>query len=205
MQNNLNKYYNKGDIEAGIDEAGRGPLIGPVYAAAVILDPDMELHEWLNDSKKMSRKRREIVREFVEENAVMYAVASEDEKVIDKVNILNATYSAMHRTLDNLGIEPDHIIIDGNRFIPYITENGEYIPYTCIIGGDSKYASICAASVLAKENHDDYIKSLCEQYPELDDRYGLLSNMGYGAQKHMDGIRKYGVSRFHRKSFRPCK
>lgn len=200
----LKKFYKSEDfIEAGLDEAGRGPLIGRVYAAAVIIDPNAELHPLLNDSKKMTRKRRGIVREWIEENCV-YEVAYCDEKEIDELNILHATQKAMHKAIDNLILEPEFLIVDGNFFRKYVNKNGDYVNHTTIEKGDSKYASISAASVLAKEYHDDYIEELVEEHPDLDEKYGLLSNMGYGTQKHMDGIKEYGISPFHRKSFKCC-
>ena len=201
----IKKFLNEDDIEVGIDEAGRGPLIGRVYVGAVILDPELELHPWLNDSKKLTRKKRAIVRDFVEDNATMFAVTYSDEKTIDKLNILNATFKAMHEAIDNLGIIPDHLIVDGNRFVPYVSNEGDFIPHTCVKGGDAIYASICAASVLAKEYHDDYIKELCYEHPELHEKYDLLNNMGYGSQNHMEALQKHGPSKFHRMSFAPCK
>ena len=201
----IKKFLNEDDIEVGIDEAGRGPLIGRVYVGAVILDPELELHPWLNDSKKLTRKKRAIVRDFVEDNATMFAVTYSDEKTIDKINILNATFKAMHEAVDNLGIIPDHLIVDGNRFVPYVSNEGDFIPHTCVKGGDAIYASICAASVLAKEYHDDYIKKLCYEHPELHEKYDLLNNMGYGSQNHMEALQKHGPSKFHRMSFAPCK
>jgi len=198
----LKRYYKSPDlIEVGIDEAGRGPLIGRVYTAAVILDPQVEPHPLLNDSKKLTRKRREIVREWVEQNAVQFAVCYADESVVDKINILNATYQAMHQSIDELGIIPDHIIVDGDKFQPYINSDGNFVNHTCICKGDSKYTAISAASVLAKEYHDDYICNLVTQCPELNEKYDLLSNMGYGTKKHIEGIRTHGRSKFHRMSF----
>ena len=200
----LKKYYKAPEfLEAGLDEAGRGPLIGRVYAAAVIIDPNAELHPLLNDSKKMTRKRRGIVREWIEENCV-FEVAYSDEKEIDELNILHATQKAMHKAIDNLALEPEYLIVDGNFFRKYVNKSGDHVNHVTIEKGDSKYASISAASVLAKEYHDDYIEELVEQHPELDEKYGLLSNMGYGTQKHMDGIKEHGVSEFHRKSFKCC-
>jgi len=199
-------YTNKNAIEVGIDEAGRGPLIGRVYVGAVILDPEMEdLHPYLNDSKKITRKRREVVREWIEENASQFAVTYSDEKTIDKMNILKATHKAMHEAIDELGIIPDHIIVDGDKFPAYIDTEGEFVSHTCIVKGDSKYASICAASVLAKEYHDQYIRELVEQNPDLHEKYDLLNNMGYGTQNHINGIKKYGPSKFHRLSFNICR
>ena len=200
----LSKYcINEDLIEAGIDEAGRGPLIGRVYAAAVIIDTSKDIHPLLRDSKKMTRKNRNIVREWVEENTV-YGVGYSDEKLIDEINILQATYKAMHNALDKLIMEPEFIIVDGDKFNPYISPSGDFISYKTIPKGDSKYASICAASVLAKEYHDEYIRELVDENPELDEKYGLLSNMGYGTQQHMNGIKEYGISKFHRKSFSCC-
>lgn len=201
----IKNFYNKDEIEVGIDEAGRGPLIGRVYVGAVILDPDLELHPWLNDSKKLTRKKREVVRDFVEDNATMFSVTYADEKTIDDINILNATLKAMHQAVDELEIIPDHLLVDGNRFSPYVSLDGDFIPHTCVKGGDAIYASICAASVLAKEYHDEYIRELCHNHPELHEKYDLLNNMGYGSQNHMEALKKYGPSSFHRMSFAPCK
>jgi ribonuclease HII len=202
---NLKKYYKSEDfIEAGLDEAGRGPLIGRVYASAVIIDPNEDLHPLLNDSKKLSRKKREIVREWIEENCI-YEVAYSDEKEIDEINILQATQKAMHKALNGLMLEPEFLVVDGNFFRNYINKNGDYVNHVTVEKGDSLYASISAASVLAKEYHDDYIRELVKENPELDEKYGLLSNMGYGTKKHMDGIKIHGVSKFHRMSFKCCK
>lgn len=178
-------------IEAGVDEAGRGPLAGPVYAAAVIL-PDDVIIEGLNDSKKISEKKRYELREIIEKQAVDYAIASVSNEEIDKINILNATYKAMHLAISKLKNKPQHLIIDGNRFKPYLD-----IPFDCIVKGDGKYASIAAASILAKTYRDDFMIKIAKEYPQ----YGWETNKGYGTKKHIEAIEKYGITPYHRKSF----
>ncbi len=178
-------------IEAGVDEAGRGPLAGPVYAAAVIL-PDDVIIEGLNDSKKISEKKRYELRKIIEKQAVDYAVASVSNEEIDKINILNATYKAMHLAISKLKTKPQHLIIDGNRFKPYLD-----IPFDCIVKGDGKYASIAAASILAKTYRDDFMIKIAKEYPQ----YGWETNKGYGTKKHIEAIEKYGITHYHRKSF----
>ena len=179
-------------MEAGCDEAGRGCLSGPVFAAAVILPLDFS-SELLNDSKKLSEKLRFQLRPLIQKEAICWAVASCDNHEIDKVNILNASILAMHRALDQLSIRPEYIIVDGNRFKPYRDIN-----YTTIIKGDGKYLSIAAASVLAKTYRDDFMIALHEQYPE----YGWFKNKGYPTAFHREAISKYGITPFHRKSFK---
>ena len=166
---NLKHFFKSPEfIEAGIDESGRGPLIGRVYAAAVIIDTENEIHPLLNDSKKMTKKRRGIVREWIEDNC-LWGVSYSDEKEIDKVNILQATQNAMHRALDELVLTPEFIIVDGNYFKRYISHDGDFISFATIEGGDAKYAAISAASVIAKEYHDEYIKNLVDKNPDLDE------------------------------------
>ena len=184
--------FKSGVIEAGCDEAGRGCLSGPVFAAAVILPEDFS-SELLNDSKKLSERQRFQLRPLIEKEAICWAVASCNNHEIDEINILNASILAMHRALDQLSVRPESIIVDGNRFKPY----GE-INYTAIIKGDSKYLSIAAASVLAKTYRDDFMLSLHEQYPE----YGWCQNKGYPTVFHREAIIKYGMSPVHRKSFK---
>lgn len=201
----METYYSKEEIiEAGLDEAGRGSLAGPVFAGAVIwprdLDPDIE-HPKLNDSKKLSKKRREFLRNYIEENAIDFAVGSCTPQEIDEINILKASHLAMHRAIKKLNIEPELLLVDGNMFTNYLKEDGDIIEHECIIKGDGKYASISAASILAKTYHDDYIDKLVEENPELD-KYGWKTNMCYGTKTHMEAIKKYGTTIHHRKSFK---
>ena len=178
-------------IEAGCDEAGRGCLAGPVFAAAVVLPHDFDCKE-LNDSKKLTEKQRIELRYVIEANAICYYVASCSSDEIDAQNILWASVSAMHKALSNLTIQPDHIIVDGNRFLPF-----KEIEYTCVVKGDSKFQSIAAASILAKTYRDDYMKRIGEQFPE----YEWATNKGYPTKKHRLAIKHYGITEYHRKSF----
>lgn len=178
-------------IEAGCDEAGRGCLAGPVYAAAVILPPDFH-SELLNDSKVLTEKQRYQLRPMIEREAVSWAVGFYSPEEIDSVNILNAAIYSMHRAIDQLAVVPQHLIIDGNRFKSY-----RQIPHTTVIKGDGKYLSIAAASVLAKTYRDDYMIELHNQYPQ----YGWDQNKGYPTQKHRTAIAIHGISPHHRKSF----
>lgn len=187
----LELKYDTTRIEAGCDEAGRGCLAGPVFAAAVIL-PDDFRNDLLNDSKQLSEKQRDRLRPVIESEALAWAVASVDNHEIDDINILNASILAMHRALDQLAIRPQHIIIDGNRFKKY----GE-IPHLCIVKGDGKYMSIAAASVLAKTHRDEYMHRLHEQFPV----YNWQQNKGYPTQEHRNKIKEFGITDFHRKSF----
>lgn len=179
-------------IEAGCDEAGRGCLAGPVYAAAVIIDPNTDI-ESLDDSKKLTPVDRQQIRQEIEQNARSWAVASVDNEEIDSINILNASYKAMHRAVDQLAIMPDYLLIDGNRFQPY-----QDIYYECIVGGDAIYQSIAAASILAKTWRDDYMLTLDREFSQ----YGWASNKGYPTPPHRNAIQKYGHSPYHRQSFR---
>ena len=188
-------------IEVGIDEAGRGPLMGRVYVGAVIWDDKLS-SDLINDSKKLSKKKRKIAREWIEENALDWAVGWADAEEIDQINILQATRLAITRCLESLSITPKHIIIDGKFWKPFYL-NGKRIYHRSIIKGDSQYYSIAAASILAKEYHDDYIKELCEENPELDRKYDWSNNMGYGTKKHLQGIERYGITQYHRKSYKP--
>jgi ribonuclease HII len=201
----METYYSQEEIiEAGLDEAGRGSLAGPVFAGAVIwpreLDPEIE-HPKLNDSKKLSKKRREYLRNYIEENAIDFAVGSCTPQEIDEINILKASHLAMHRAISKLNIEPELLLVDGNMFTNYFKTDGDIIEHECIIKGDGKYASISAASILAKTYHDDYIDNLLDKNPELE-KYGWDTNMCYGTKKHMDAIKKYGTTIHHRKSFK---
>lgn len=188
----LKSYLHKNLVEAGCDEAGRGCLAGPVFAAAVILPKDL-YHEDLNDSKQISEKHRLKLRQFIESNAISFGVGEADQREIDEINILNASYLAMHRALDKLKVKPEHILVDGNRFYAYPD-----IPHTTIVKGDAKYLSIAAASILAKTYRDDYMQSLHTIHPE----YNWAKNKGYPTREHRQAILKSGVSSFHRKSFR---
>ena len=187
----LKSHYYEGLIEAGCDEAGRGCLAGSVYAAAGIL-PTNYKNDLLNDSKKLSAKKRYVLREIIERDALAWAVGIVTPEEIDKINILNASFLAMHRALDQLKMRPEAIIVDGNRFTPY-----QDLPFTTIVKGDGKYLSIAAASILAKTYRDDYMLSLAEKYPQ----YDWQSNMGYPTKKHREAIRQYGITPFHRKSY----
>lgn len=188
----LKSHYYESLIEAGCDEAGRGCLAGSVYAAAVILPPDYQ-NELLNDSKKLTAKKRYALREEIERDAIAWAVGIVTPEEIDKINILNASFLAMHRALDQLSVRPEAVIVDGNRFKPY-----QDLPSTTIVKGDGKYLSIAAASILAKTYRDDYMLSLAEEYPQ----YDWQSNMGYPTKKHRQAIREHGITPYHRKSYR---
>lgn len=187
----LKSAYYTDKVEAGCDEAGRGCLAGSVYAAAVILPPNYE-NELLNDSKQLSERKRYLLRSIIENDAVAWAVGVVTAEEIDKINILNASILAMHRALDALKVQPEAIIVDGNRFKSY-----NDVPYTTIVKGDGKYLSIAAASILAKTYRDDYMKTIAEEYPQ----YDWKSNKGYPTNKHRAAIKKYGISPYHRKSF----
>jgi len=179
-------------IEAGCDEAGRGCLAGPVFAAAVILPHDFE-HELLNDSKQLSEEIRYALREEIEQKAIAYAVASVDNMEIDEINILNASFLAMHRAVEKLHMQPQLLLIDGNRFNKHHT-----IPHQCIVGGDGKYFSIAAASILAKTYRDDYMKQIALHHPE----YEWHSNKGYPTIKHRKTILQIGYTPYHRRTFK---
>ncbi|WP_321279682.1 ribonuclease HII [Marinifilum fragile] len=187
----LDSFLHDNTIEAGCDEAGRGCLAGPVFAAAVILPTNFS-NEMLNDSKKLSEKKRYLLRETIEKEAISWAVGIVDHEEIDKINILNASFLAMHRAVDQLKTKPEHLLIDGNRFNPY-----KNIKHTCVIKGDGKYASIAAASILAKTYRDDFMMKIHEDFPY----YDWNSNKGYPTKKHRIAIREHGISPFHRKSF----
>lgn len=185
-------YHTKNTIEAGCDEAGRGPLAGPVTAAAVILPSDFK-HSLLNDSKQLTEKQRDLLRPIIEKEAISYGVAIIDNNKIDELNILNASFYGMHRAVDELNTKPEALLIDGNRFKPY-----PEIPHHCIIKGDGKYLSIAAASVLAKTYRDEIMEQLHEEFP----MYNWKKNKGYPTKEHRDAIREFGPCKYHRKSFR---
>jgi ribonuclease HII len=221
----LNKYYNCNELvfEIGIDEAGRGPLFGRVYSGAVILPKDNSFdHSKMKDSKKFhSKKKIEEVATYIKANAIAWSVCYEEEEVIDEINILQATQSAMHKAIKNVLNQLKHknlvldynnilLLVDGNYFKQYTfinsqTNKFETLNYNTIEGGDNTYSCIAAASILAKVERDKYIDDLCKENPELGERYGIDTNKGYGAKKHIDGIKQYGITKWHRKSFGICK
>ncbi len=209
-------------LEIGVDEVGRGPLFGRVYTAAVVLPKDDSFeHHLMKDSKKFhSEKKIKEVSNYIKMNALAFSINFESEETIDEINILQATQKSMHASiqavrqqLQELNIidcsTPVHLLIDGNYFnpIPILnkkTSRMDFIPYTTVEQGDSKFTSIAAASILAKVARDEYVAELCVAHPELSDRYGIDSNKGYAAKKHMDGIKEHGITPWHRKSFKPC-
>ena len=190
-ETHLSNYLHEDLIEAGCDEAGRGPLAGPVYAAAVILPKDF-YHPLLNDSKKMSEKARETLRPIIEREALAWAVVEVSAEEIDTINILNASIAGMQRAVRKLKIKPDFLLIDGNRF-----KQCDDIPHQCIVKGDATFASIAAASVLAKTYRDEHMRKLAQEYPQ----YGWDRNMGYPTKEHIDAIIAHGYTPHHRKSF----
>lgn len=187
----LSAYYQEKLLEAGCDEAGRGCYAGPVFAAAVILPRDF-YHPLLNDSKKVTEKNRLILKELIEANAIAWAVAKIDHDEIDKINILKASIKAMHLAIKQLDTIPEYLLIDGNRFQKY-----PQIPHQCVIKGDGKYASIAAASILAKTHRDAFMKKLHKKFPA----YNWASNKGYGTLDHRNAIAEIGLCKYHRKSF----
>lgn len=187
----LEPYLIKGRIEAGCDEAGRGCLAGPVTAAAVILPEDFH-NDLLNDSKQLTERQRDILRPIIEREAIAWAVAFVSPQEIDEINILKASFTAMHRAIDQLVIKPEALLIDGNRFIKY-----HDIPHTCIIKGDGKMMSIAAASVLAKTHRDEYMYRISKDFPQ----YAWEKNKGYPTPAHRDAIEKYGTTSHHRMTF----
>lgn len=193
----LKPYYREGTVEAGCDEAGRGCLAGPVYAAAVVFAPDYR-NEMLNDSKQLSEKRRYLLRDAIERDALAWAVGIVDNKEIDRINILRASILAMHRALDSLALRPDSIIVDGNRWQPYRDPStGDTVQTDTIVKGDGKYLSIAAASILAKTYRDDFMKRIHEEYPG----YGWDHNKGYPSAAHREALRLYGPTPYHRMTF----
>lgn len=188
----LSPFYQEQFTEAGCDEAGRGCLAGPVFAAAVILSKDF-YHPLLNDSKQVTEKHRLELRPFIEANALAWSVAMVDNNMIDKINILKASFKAMHMAIKKLSVTPEFLLIDGNRFKPY-----KKIPHACIIQGDGLYSSIAAASILAKTYRDDYMTRLHKKFPQ----YAWKSNKGYGTIAHCEAIEQHGQCKYHRKTFR---
>ncbi|WP_304038198.1 ribonuclease HII [Mesonia mobilis] len=188
----LELKYHKDLIECGIDEAGRGCLAGPVTAAAVILKDDFK-NKLLNDSKQLSEKNRDSLRILIEEEALCYGVSHVMMEEIDEINILNASILGMHRSIEQLSTLPEHIAVDGNKFKPY-----QEIPHQCVIKGDGKYLNIAAASILAKTYRDEFMAKIHEEYP----MYNWKQNKGYPTKQHREAIKKYGITKYHRKSFR---
>lgn len=193
QKTNLLPYMNGGVLEAGCDEAGRGPLAGPVFAAAVILPADFH-HPKLNDSKKMSPAAREELRPIIEKEALAWAVVDISPEEIDRINILNASLEGMRRAVSKLKIKPEFLLIDGNRWKPF-----DNIPYSTVVHGDATYASIAAASVLAKTCRDDYMRKIAAEYPQ----YGWDRNMGYPTPEHIAAVKGFGLTPYHRRSFHP--
>ena len=191
-RNKLLPFHNENTVEAGCDEAGRGCLAGPVFAAAVILPADFK-NELLNDSKKLTDKQRYALRPIIEEQALAWAVVAVDNNEIDEVNILNASFLAMNRAVQKLDVTPEHLLIDGNRFRPQ-TE----IPFTCMVKGDGRFYSIAAASVLAKTYRDDFMDEIHEEFPYFD----WSKNKGYPTKKHRAAIKEHGPTKYHRMTFR---
>ena len=210
------RYADDDYIEIGIDEAGRGPMFGRVYAAAVVLPTGEDYkHKDMKDSKRFhSEKKINSIAEYIKENALAWAVGYAEATEIDEVNIRVATHRAMHRAIEQvcenmeLNFENTHLLVDGNDFTPVMRmHNGMFLPlrYTTIEQGDNKVTNIAAASILAKVERDKYITALCTEAPILDERYGLLKNKGYGTRQHMQGIKDYGISDYHRKTFGICR
>jgi len=188
----LQKYFLKNTVEVGTDEAGRGCLAGPVVAAAVILPTNFR-HPLLNDSKQLTEKQREILRPIIEKSALAFGVAFISEVKIDEINILQASILAMHHAIEKLSINPEHIIVDGNKFKPY-----KNIPHTTVVKGDAKFMSIAAASVLAKTYRDEFMEKIDAEFPD----YRWNQNKGYPTKKHRDAIVSFGITKYHRKTFK---
>lgn len=199
----LASYHKEDIIEVGVDEAGRGPIFGRVYAGAVIWPKGLEAPN-IKDSKKFKNAtEREKAYEFIIENAIAYGISYMDADEIDSINIYQAVMNSMHQAIRNTYINPQHVLVDGNKFKPFTDQNDNIVPYTTVVKGDDKYYSIAAASILAKVEHDRYINDMCNRYPILE-RYGLRSNMGYGTADHMNAIKTYGITQYHRKSYKCC-
>ena len=202
----LKQYLDGAKIEVGIDEAGRGCLFGPVTVAAVVWlheDPDPTLE--IKDSKKVGEKKRLILKDYIETNAIAWSVQFISPEEIDELNILQATMKGMHKCVDEIRkqLEIDTILVDGNSFNIYTDENLDYLNHECVINGDNTYKSIAAASILAKTHRDNYIIELSKNNSELE-KYGLPKNKGYGTKVHMDALKKHGSTNGHRMSFKPC-
>ena len=212
IKNILKACDEKNDIyEIGVDEVGRGPLFGRVYSAAVILPKDDSFdHFKIKDSKKFhSKKKIQEIADYIKMHAISWAVTYEDEKVIDDINILQATQKSMHKSILEIMKKTNKneykILIDGNYFKPLVVDNNIKYKFVCVEGGDNIYSSIAAASIIAKVERDKYIEELCNLFPDLKEKYGIESNKGYGSKKHIDGIKEHGITKWHRKTFGICK
>lgn len=204
LLNKLSSHPN--DIIIGVDEVARGTLFGRVYAAAVLFDENYE-NDGIKDSKKLSRKRRAILRKEIEQDAISYGIGYVENEEIDEINILNAAYKAMYIAINNLikdirdkDIVVNRILVDGNRYKIFVYDDYGFIPHTCIEKADNLYLPVAAASILAKEYHDEYINKLCDEEPELE-KYGLRNHVGYGTKKHYGALKEFGATKYHRKSF----
>lgn len=202
----LKIFHNKNEIEAGVDEAGRGCLMGRVYSAAVIMPQEFQDDTYLQirDSKKLTAKKRDLLRQYIESTAIAYGIGYNEPQEIDKMNIYNATIDSMHKALDNLNMSVDHIFVDGKHFKPYFDKDENFTSYQCIVGGDDCYLNIAAASILAKCARDNHVLSIVDSTPSLN-AFGWNRNKGYGTREHMNAIHKYGVTPHHRMSYAPCK
>jgi ribonuclease HII len=208
----MKPYKNIENLEVGIDEAGRGCLFGRVYVGSAILPDDFQEQldkEYngklqLRDSKKVNEKNRALLRKLIEERAIDYSVCYAEHDEIEDLNILYCTLKTMHKCVDTLTLKPDYILVDGDKFNKYKDEDGKEIKHECVTGGDDKYHSIAAASILAKEYRDEYIRNMCEEHPILKE-YDIPNNKGYGTQKHRDKIKELGNTEWHRKTFGICK
>ena len=200
------KLYNKPDeIEVGIDEVGRGCLFGPVYSAAVILPKTFhnDIYKGIKDSKQLSSKKRDYFAEYIKGIAIDYSVGIVDNNIVDDLNILGATMKSMHLALDDLSLSVDRILVDGDKFKQYLDNNGNFISHTCIPKGDNTFLSIACASIIAKTARDKYICDLVKKNPTLE-KYGLITNKGYGTKQHINAIKINGITKWHRVSFSPC-
>ncbi len=215
----LSSCYNpEFNYEIGVDEAGRGPMFGRLYVAGAVLPKDDSFHhDWMKDSKKFSSEKKiKTVSDYIKENAISYSIQYIEHDIIDKINIRQSVHKGMHESIreiftkSNVKRDNTFLLIDGNDFKPYTfyDEDREEIcalPHETIEGGDNKYTAIAAASILAKVARDEYIYTLCEEYPQLVERYGLGKNKGYGTKQHLDGIREFGITQWHRKTYGLCK
>lgn len=208
-------WINDGCVEVGIDEAGRGPLWGRLYVGAVVMAPEDGAYfdggvvlRQITDSKKLTARRRAVLRDYVQETAVAWSVTWAEPAEIDAVNVLQADLNAMHRALDDLstqGIPVERVVVDGDSWRPWRNSEGAEVPAICVVEGDAKVLSIAAASILAKEAHDEWVRETVAAEPLLAERYGLDSNMGYGTAVHMEGLRTWGAHSLHRRSFAPVR
>ncbi len=206
--NNLKSYQNFDKIELGIDEAGRGCLFGDLFVAGVIFPKNIqelidENNVVIKDSKKMSKKKRIVSKEFILKYALDYHICQITSQTIDEKNILVATLDGMHQVVKNIKLKPDKILVDGNKFNDYYDDNNQKIDHECIIGGDNSYLCIAAASILAKTAKDEYIEKIVSEHQELE-KYGLLTNSGYGTKKHIEAIKESGITEWHRKTYSIC-